>query len=102
VKSATPAAVSNAIQKKLVDHIAYVRTSPERPSNSHAIETGHASGKFVDARRTVAGETRVTEEVVTDASGLSAKTRFRGGSFPISNTDMAGPQWPPQLGSGLQ
>jgi len=54
MKSATPAAVSNAIQKKLVNHIAYVRTLPECPSNGHDIETGHASEKFVDPCRTVA------------------------------------------------
>jgi len=70
MKSATPAAVSNAIQKKLVSHIAYVGTLVECPSNGRDIEAGHASGKFVDACRTVASETTVAEEVATDAAGL--------------------------------
>jgi hypothetical protein len=93
--------IRNTIQKKLVNHIAHVRTLPERTANGSNIEAGNASGKFVDACRTVAGETKVTKELVTDAAGL-CEDPIPGGSFPISNTDMADPQWSPQLGSGLQ
>ena len=38
--------------------------------NGHDIETSHASGKFVEACRTVASETTITEAVVADAAGL--------------------------------